>query len=288
MSTAKELFELSVPAGSDLSANQHYLVKRSGGNLTLCSVAGERPLGVLQDDPAAANRAGLVRIAGLTKVQAGGTITQDQPLTVDAAGKAVAAGDGGGYVWGIANEGGSSGEIINALIGMQGVGYGAAKGIIQLPLAAARELAANEYINAAGDAGVLAVDTTPLIEAVNAGTDQATRLAWAAANVDKLAWQVALPAGLDPAAAVTMHTYGKMAGATDTPVWTWEVFANEGDADAGGVSGAMSAALAEQTLSVTAGDVPAGNGVLTVTLVPGAHGTDIAYLYGAWIEYTRK
>jgi hypothetical protein len=288
MSTSKELFELSVNAGSDLSSNQFYLVKRSAGVLALCSTAGERPLGVLQDDPAASGRSGLVRVAGLTKVELGGTVTQDAPLTVDANGKAVAAGDGPGFIWGFANEAGSSGEIINAIIGLAGAGGPLSKGVIQLPLAVARELGSNEYVNTAGDAGVLSNDTTPLIEAANPGTDQVTRLNWAATNVDKIAWQVALPQDLNAAYPVTLHTLSKMAGATDTPAITWEAFWGEGDSDSGSAATpALSATLAEQIATIAAADVLAHPNVLNVTLVPGAHGTDIAYLYGAWIEYTR-
>lgn len=289
MATAKDLFDLSVNAGSDLSSNQYYLVKRSGGNLAVCSVAGERPLGVLQDDPAASGRSGLVRCGGLTKVILGGTVAQDALLTVDANGKAVSAGDAGGWVWGTANEAGSANEIISALIGLHGAGVGQkSKGLIQLPLALARELATNEYVNTAGDAGVLSNDTTPVLEAVNPGTDQATRLGWAASNNDKIAWQIAIPQDLDSASPITVHTYAKMSGATDTPVWTFEAFFGEGDTDAGGATGAVSATLAEQTpLSIAAADVPAAPNILTLTLVPGAHTSDSAYLYGAWIEYSK-
>lgn len=288
MSTSKELFDLSVTAGSDLSSNQFYIVKRSGGNLAVCSVAGERALGVLQDDPSASGRVGLVRVAGLSKVQYGGTISQDDALVTDASGKAVAVTAAGGHVIGIANKAGVTGDIGEVLLfgNLGPIGYG--KKTIQLPLAAFRELSSNEYINTAGDGGVLSNDTTPLLEAVNPGTDQCTRLNWAASNSDKIGVQIALPSDLDAAQAITLHTYAKMAGATDTPTLTWEVFFNEGDTDAGGATAALSASLAEQSVTVAAGDVPAAPGVLSLTLTPGAHTTDIAYLYGAWLEYTAK
>ncbi len=87
---------------------------------------------------------------------------------------------------------------------------------------------------------------------------------------------------------MTLHTYAKMAGSTDTPTMTWEAFFNEGDTDAGGASGALSDSLAEQSVTVASGDVAAAPGALSLTLTPGAHGTDILYLYAAWLEYTAK
>lgn len=115
MSTAKDLFDLSVAAGSDLSSNQFYAVKRTAGSLALCSVAGERALGILQDDPGEAGRAGLVRVAGLSKAVYGGTITQDAQVAVDAAGKIVAA-TATDVSIGIANKAGVDGDIGEVLL----------------------------------------------------------------------------------------------------------------------------------------------------------------------------
>lgn len=290
MATAKDLFDISVAAGSDLSAKQHYLVKRSAGSLALCSVAGEMPLGVLQDDPAASGRAGLVRVGGLTKVVLGGTVTQDQLLTVDTAGKAVAVGDTGGYAWGRANEAGSSGATISAIIGLGGmVGVGTGKATVSLPLSAARELSSNEIINAAGIGGILSKDSTPNLEAINAGTDQQLQLEWASSNSDKICWDIACPQDLDPAYAATLHFYAKSGGATDTPTATWEVFQGVGDTDAGGATGAVSATLAELTRTIAAGALTPGGGGIVLTLTPGAHTTDTYVIQGAaWMEYTRK
>jgi hypothetical protein len=288
MSTAKELFDISVAAGSDLSAKQFYIVKRSGGNLAVCSTAGERALGVLQDDPAASGRTGVVRCGGLSKVIYGGTVSQDDLLTTDASGKAVAVAASGGRVLGRANKAGVLNDIGEVLMfGAEGW-VGAGKKTIQLPLAVARELASNEYVNTAGDAGVLSNDTTPVLEAINPGTDQAVRLRWASSNNDKIGWQIALPSDLDDSAAITLHTFGEMAGATDTPTLTWEAFFGKGDTDAGGATAALSSTLAEQSVTVAAGDVLAAPNFLALTLTPGAHTTDALHLYAAWIEYTAK
>lgn len=289
MSTAKDLFDLSVAAASDLSAKQYFLVKRSSGQLAVCTVAGEKVFGVLQDDPDAAGRAGLVRLAGLTKVQFGGTIAQDDRLVTDANGKAVAIDGAGGHVIGIANKAGVAGDVGEALLfGPWGTGVGYGKKTIQLPLSQAREMASNEYQALAAHGGIMANDSTPILEAVNPGTDQATRLRWAASDVNKIGWHVSLPSDLDAASAITLHTYANMAGSTDTPTLTWEAFFNVGDSDAGGATAALSTTLAEQSVTIAAGNVPAAPGVLALTLTPGAHGTDAAHLYGAWLEYTAK
>ncbi len=116
MATSKELFELDVEAGSDLSANQYYLVKRTAGQLALCDTAGEVALGVLLDDPAAAGQVGRVAMAGLVKVQVGGTIAQDGKFVTDANGKAVAAATTGHNVLGIMNEAAVDGDIASAML----------------------------------------------------------------------------------------------------------------------------------------------------------------------------
>jgi hypothetical protein len=180
----------SIEANADLSSNQFQIVKRTAGKAALCAVAGEAAFGVLQDDPAASGRACVVRVAGISKVVYGGTVSIDDALTTDANGKAVAIGAGGGRYLGRANVAGvldDTGEVI--MFGPAPGGYsGYAKKTIQLPLAQARELSSDEFQNLAAHGGILANDSTPLIEAVNPGTDQASRLNWAASNNDKIGW----------------------------------------------------------------------------------------------------
>jgi hypothetical protein len=293
MATAKDLFDISVPAGSDLSAKQFFLVKRSGGNLALCSTAGERPLGVLQDDPAASGRAGLVRTAGLTKVEAGGTITQDQLLTVDASGKAVAA-TAGGYVWGVANEAGSSGEIISALIGMQGVGYTSGKGTLQIPMSCWQEQDGTALADFADGASA-----TP---GYSAG-DESFGIRWNNhANPDPISCSVTVPQDIDTSADVTMNILAAKVGATvgDAVTWTVEAFNNvdaalyDADADYGGTSSAMTGDAATktcqlETLALAAADLPAAGSQMVITIQPtdGTLGTDDVILLGVSLVYQR-
>jgi hypothetical protein len=165
----------------------------------------------------------------------------------------------------------------------------AGKGFIPLALADAREVSSNATINAAGNGGLLASDTTPILQRVNGATDKALRLNWAASNVDEITWSFAYPPDVDENSALEVHFLAAMAGATDTPTLTVGYFVGVGDTDAGGASAAVTGTtVAEYSVSVAAADVGAPPKVASVSLVPGTHGTDALYLYAAWIEYTRR
>lgn len=162
------------------------------------------------------------------------------------------------------------------------------KGYIPLPLASFREIATNDYVNTAGDAGVLSSNTTPTLARVNGATDKATRIAWAASNVDEIVAQFAYPPDLDDAAAVTVNLLARMESTNDTPVIGVSYFEGVGDTNAGGNTAALSDAVAQKTVSITAGNIGAYPNFASIGLVPAAHGTDALWLYAAWIEYTRK
>lgn len=161
-------------------------------------------------------------------------------------------------------------------------------GFINLPLAAAREITTNDYVNTAGDAGVLSKNTTPILERVNGATDKKTRIAWAASNNDEIAWDFAYPPDLDDAAAITINFIALSAGATDTPVLTVSFFEGIGDTNAGGNTAALGAAAAKKSVTIAAGDVGAYPNAASVSVLTGAHTTDAVYLLAAWVEYTRK
>lgn len=165
----------------------------------------------------------------------------------------------------------------------------AIKGFIPLNLVDAREVSTNATINAAGNGGLLASDTTPILQRVNGATDKALRLNWAASNVDEIAWSFVYPPDLDEAQPVEVHVLAAMAGSSDTPVLTVGYFEGVGDTDAGGATAAVTGvAVAEYSVSIAAVDVGLTPKAASVSLVPGTHGTDALYLYAAWIEYTRK
>lgn len=160
-------------------------------------------------------------------------------------------------------------------------------GCIQLPLVDWRELAAADIQNAAANGGLLAKDTTPILERVNVGTDPALRLKWAATNVDALTISVISPPDLDVSQSVKVKLRARMSGAVDTPTVAVDLREDVGGSNLGGNTGALSSSIAtvERACTVTADTTT--QKAWTITITPGAHGTDLLELYAAWIEYTR-
>lgn len=178
----------------------------------------------------------------------------------------------------LANNGVTAGKLTASL----------ATGIVQLPLALAREIATNDIINASGNGGLLASDTTPILKRLNAATDKKQVIEWAASNNDEIVWDFVYPPDLDDAAAVTVHLLAKMGGATDTPVIAVSYFEGVGDTNAGGNTAALSASLAELVVTISAANVGAAPNSASIGIAPGAHTNDAVQLLAAWVEYTRK
>lgn len=160
-------------------------------------------------------------------------------------------------------------------------------GFIPVSLADVREITTGAFINAAGNGGILATDTTPILNTINGDTDGAWRLAWAASNSDAIGFQMPLPPDLDEASVVEIHLRAYMAGATDTPVISADSYFDEGDTKVEDDSTALDATPTEKIITIAAADVPAGAQTLSVELTPGAHTTDILYVTAIWVEYTR-
>ena len=294
MSTSRDLFNISASAAADYSSNQYYAVKLTAEGppptATVCSTAGEQAQGILQDDPAAAGRGCTVRMLGTSKAVAGAAITFLDRVTVDSSGRVVTAtANSDGVIGRALRAATAAGDVIEVLLtGEQPRDIVVADGIIQLPLAQARELSSNDTQALAAHGGILASDSTPILDVINAGTDQQMEVTWAASNSDKIAWHVALPPDLDDSANMTFHAMALSGGSTDTPTLTIEAFFGVGDTDAGGATSALGATEAELTRTIAAANVVAAPNFLAITLVPGAHTTDTVILRAAWLEYTRK
>lgn len=164
-----------------------------------------------------------------------------------------------------------------------------AQGFIPVSLHAVRETTNFDAGNIAANGGLLASDTTPVLEGINDATDGCQRLNWAASNSDQITFQTPLPPDLDDAGDVVVHIRAAMAGATDTPTITVDSFFNEGDTKVvDTISAITGATYAEYTGTIAAADVPAGAQTLTVGLTAGAHTTDALYVTAIWIEYKKK
>lgn len=164
-----------------------------------------------------------------------------------------------------------------------------ATGYIPLPLAQARLIATNDIAaKNATDGGLISLDTDPTLKRVNAATDKQLRIAWAANSVVPITWSFPYPPDLDDTAAVTVNLLMGMGGATDTPVVAVSYWEGVGDTNAGGNTTALAAAVAKKTVTIAASDIGPYPAVASIDIIPAAHANDAIYLYGAWIEYTRK
>lgn len=112
MSYEERLETISVPANADLSAKQYCFVKVNSSGRLVAAGDGELALGILQDKPAAAGRAGCVATGGVSKCLLGGTVTAGDRVSSNSDGAGVSEGTGDNITMGIAMESGASGEII--------------------------------------------------------------------------------------------------------------------------------------------------------------------------------
>jgi hypothetical protein len=161
-------------------------------------------------------------------------------------------------------------------------------GYIPLDLFTARIISA-DAIQATTEGGVPDSNTAPSIARINGATDKQGRMTWAAASVAEIQFApVAYPPDLDDTEPVTINFLAMMSGSTDTPTLTVAYFEGIGDTNAGGATGALSASLAKVNRSIAAADVGAYPKVASISVLPGAHGTDAVWMHAAWIEYQRK
>lgn len=188
----------------------------------------------------------------------------------------------------------AAGAVVTAGIGDDQVTAGKltdtlATGYIPLPLTSWRLIAANDIAaKNAADGGLISLDTDPTLKRVNAATDKQLRIAWAATSVIEIECQFPYPPDLDDAGAITVNLLMGMAGAADTPVIGVNYWEGVGDANAGGNTSALAAAVAHKTVVIAAGDVGAYPKAASVGIIPAAHATDAIFLYAAWITYVRK
>lgn len=82
---------ISRPANADLSAKQYRFMNVNSSGKLILATAGGRVVGVLQNDPDAADEPGSLQIAGVSMVMAGGSVTAGDAVASDANGEAVTA-----------------------------------------------------------------------------------------------------------------------------------------------------------------------------------------------------
>lgn len=112
---------LSFPANADLSAKQYYAVKLvSGGKVDVCSAVTDVPIGILQNNPNAADKVAEVMVFGISKVNSDAAIAVGNQLGTAADGQLAVYAPGTDttkYILGIAVLASSNaGELASALI----------------------------------------------------------------------------------------------------------------------------------------------------------------------------
>jgi len=112
--------DISVVAGADLSAQQFRGVKVNSSGLAVVANATDlNQIGVLQNNPGN-GQTGTIRITGVTKAKAGGTVAAGDRVTTDANGAFITA-TTGKQVCGIALTGAASGDVFTVLLSERGV-----------------------------------------------------------------------------------------------------------------------------------------------------------------------
>jgi len=162
------------------------------------------------------------------------------------------------------------------------------KGTIPVPLATLREVVTNDITDIAANGGLLAKDTTPILEFTNGDTDSALRVNWAASNSDPVVFQAVLPQDIDVSEDITLHTRIASEDTTDAVGFDVDTYFDEGDTKVEDASATnQTATYAEKIATIAASDVPAGAQTITCELTPVAHTTDKMYMTALWLEYTR-
>ena len=152
-----------------------------------------------------------------------------------------------------------------------------------LPLGLWKEATNFDVSNIAANGGILASDTTPVLDAINAATDGCQRLLWASSNVDQIIYQLVLPPDFAPGTDVVLH-YRILGVGTDSMGFTVDTFWNELDTKIVDTSTTYAtAAWAEKTATIANADIPADARTLTIGLTPVGHGNDAMAISCIWL-----
>ncbi len=158
---------------------------------------------------------------------------------------------------------------------------------ISIPLNTFRETTNFDVGDIAANGGILASDTTPVLDAINAATDGCQRILWASSDVTQIVFQTSLPPDFDTSANLVLHTRIVSGGTANAVGFTVDSFFNEGDSKVTDTSGTnQTTTYTEVTTTIALADIPSGAQTVTIGLTPVSHGTDTLALSAAWFEYS--
>jgi hypothetical protein len=193
MATQQETLDVTIEAGSDLSSSQFLFMQvNASGQLALAGT-NEKPIGVLMNKPAAQGRAGEVRVYGIAKVTAGGTISANDAVGANSAGQAVSISAYDSPTAGRALRSAVTGDRVDVLLTHEGVdrnsvrvyadwsSVGAAKGLAMMQSDGTAYDATADVLNLGytqeltfGQVGIVGQTLPPVMDAngLNIGQDQ--------------------------------------------------------------------------------------------------------------------
>lgn len=146
MALEKAVLPISMPVAADYSAKQYYAMAQNGSaQAVLPTVQGQRCIGILQDDPDAANRVGNIMALGISKCVYGGTVDEDDPLCCDSGGKLIKATSEAEHVLGRAVKAGVANDVGMILLGPNEQ-HGAGGRVIALPIKLAKITGAGDVL----------------------------------------------------------------------------------------------------------------------------------------------
>lgn len=165
------------------------------------------------------------------------------------------------------------------------------QGSLPISLYSFREVTAGgDVSNIAGNGGLLASDTTPILRGDAAESQE---IAWAAGNADVIACQLTLPADFDDTADATLdlwvYTDNAGGGGIDAATVGVETSWNGGAVVSDTATDGTPAITAHKvTATIAAADIPADAAYVTIELTPAAHASDPVQLVAARLNYKRK
>ncbi len=158
---------------------------------------------------------------------------------------------------------------------------------IRLSLHDFREVDANGAVsNIAGNGGILASDTTPIMR--NTSGVVAQEISWATGNVDPILCQTSLPEDFDGREDVVLELTvrsGTTNAATFTALTSWDGGTNVSTTV---TDGALSATNHVIRATIPASSIPDTAASVAVHLTPATHATDIINLVNARLLYLPK
>lgn len=106
-------------ADVDLSSSQYCFVKLTSTGVALCTAITDIPYGILQNNPIQGQNA-TVRVAGMSKLKMGGTVTKGQTISTSATSLGIVAATTS-YQIGFCEVGANNGEIGSIMIQYIGI-----------------------------------------------------------------------------------------------------------------------------------------------------------------------